>query len=207
MRVRRAAVDALAAMGDPSASDAVAFALADEEDDVVLAAIRALGRMGHTEPLLMLLRTTKDAGEVASALLALSEASPEDALLAARPLVLIADPGLACAAVEAIGQLRVARRNDALFLALGHPEPEVVKAALVEISREADEGALEKMSQCLDHESFDVRSVAAQLLGAEGSPASHAHLRARLERETHPLARDAITGALSVRAALRSDEA
>lgn len=205
VRVRRAAVDALASIGDPSASDAIAFALADEEEDVVLAAVRALGRIGRAEPLIMLLRTTKDAGVVASALLALSEASPDDALRMARPLVLIADPVLACAAVEAIGQLHVGRRNDALFLAIDHPEPEVVKAALVEISRDSDESALEKMGECLDHESSDVRRVVAQLLGTEGSASSHTRLRARLERETHPLVRDAIAGALSIRGSLRSD--
>jgi HEAT repeat protein len=200
VRVRRAAVDALASIGDSSAGDAVVFALADEEEDVVLAAIRALGRMGRAEPLLMLLRTTKDAGMVASALLALSEASPDDALRTARPLVLLSDPILACAAVEAIGQLREARRNDGLFLALEHPEPEVIKAALVEISRHADERALEKIGQCLDHESLEVRRLAARLLGAEGSTFAHTRLRAGLERESDPVVRDAITSALSIRA-------
>jgi HEAT repeat protein len=197
VRVRRAAVDALASIGDPSAGDAVAFALADEEEDVVLAAIRALGRMGRVEPLLMLLRTTKDAGLVASALLALSDASPDDAVRTARPLVLLSDPILACAAVEAIGQLREARRNDGLFLAIEHPEPEVVKAALVEISRHADERALDKIGQCLDHDSLEVRRLAARLLGADGSAFAHARLRAGLDRESDPLVRDAMTDALS----------
>jgi HEAT repeat protein len=205
VRVRRAAIGALASIGDPSASDAVAFALADEEEDVVLAAIRALGRMKRAEPLLMFLRTTKDAGMVASALLALSEASPDDALRTARPLVLLSDPVLACAAVEALGQLREARRNDGLFLALEHPEPGVVKAALVEIARDADERALVRIGGCLDHESFEVRRLAAQLLGAEGSPLAHMRLRACLERENDPLVRDAIAEALSIRAALRDD--
>ncbi len=205
VRVRRAAVDALASIGDSIASDAVAFALADEEEDVVLAAIRALGRIGRAEPLLMLLRTTKDARVVASALLALSEASPDDALQTARPLVLLSDPVLACAAVEAIGKLREARRNDGLFLALEHPEPEVVRAALVEISRNVDERALEKIGQCLDHPSFEVRRLAAHLLGAEGNAPAHARLRAALERESDPIVRDAIAEALSVRASIRDE--
>jgi HEAT repeat protein len=205
VRVRRAAVDALACIGDPGASDAVAFALADEKEEVVLAAIRALGRIGRAEPLLMLLRTTKDAGVVASALLALSEASPDDALKTARPLVLLSDPILACAAVEAIGQLREARRNDGLFLALEHPEPEVVKAALVEISRDADERALEKIGQSLGHESLEVRRLAARLLGADGSVLAHTRLRASLEQESDPFVREAIAEALAVRASARDE--
>lgn len=205
VRVRRAAVSALASIGDPSASDAVAFALADEEEDVVLAAIRALGRVGRTEPLLLLLRTTKNAGVIASALLALSEASPDDALRTARPLVLLSDPILACAAVEAIGQLREARRNDGLFLALEHPEPEVVKAALLEIAREADGRAIEKIGECLEHTSPDVRRLVAHLLGNDGSAFAQTRLRAGLERETDPTVREAIALALSVRASLRGD--
>jgi HEAT repeat protein len=50
-RARRAALDALALVGGDAASDAVAFALADEERDVQLAAIRALGVLGRTDVL------------------------------------------------------------------------------------------------------------------------------------------------------------
>jgi HEAT repeat protein len=161
--------------------------------------------VGRTEPLLLLLRTTKNAGVIASALLALSEASPDDALRTARPLVLLSDPILACAAVEAIGQLREARRNDGLFLALEHPEPEVVKAALLEIAREADGRAIEKIGECLEHTSPDVRRLVAHLLGNDGSAFAQTRLRAGLERETDPTVREAIALALSVRASLRGD--
>jgi HEAT repeat protein len=205
VRVRQAAVDALSSLRDPSAGDAAAFALADEAEEVVLAAVRALGRMHRSGPLLTLLRTTRNVGVVAATLLALREASPEDTFDAARPLLSGSDAVLACAAVEAIGQLEGPRRAEGLRLALEHREPEVVKAALIELARAADEGALSRVSECIEHESFEVRRLVADLLGAEGSGASQARLRARLERETDPRVRDAIGEALSTRTILRGD--
>jgi HEAT repeat protein len=205
VRVRRAAVDALASLGDPGAGDAVVFALADEEEDVVLAAVRALGRMRHAAPLLTLLRTTRSPGVVATTLLTLRDASPDDAFDAARPLLSRSDPILACAAIEAIGKLAGPRRDEALRLALEHPVADVVTTALIEIARGANDGALSRVSDCLEHPSPEVRRVAAELLGADGSPASHASLRARLERETEPNVREAIAEGLSARALSRGD--
>jgi HEAT repeat protein len=164
VRVRHAAVNALSSIVDPRAGDAAAFALADEEEDVVLAAVRALGRMRRPSPLLTLLRTTKNAGVVAATLLALRDASPEDAFEAARPLLTRSDPVLACAAVEAIGQLDGPRRGEGLRLALEHPEPEVVKGALLELARGADEADWTKVGACLEHASAEVRRLASELL-------------------------------------------
>jgi HEAT repeat protein len=200
MRVRHAAVVALASLADPRAGDAVAFALADEEEEVVLAAVRSLGRMRRAGPLLTLLRTTQNPGVLAATVLALREASPDDAFDAARPLLLLSDPVLACAAVEAIGQLEGPRRDQGLLVALDHPEPEVVKAALFSLARRADEGGLAKVMECLEHESFEVRRLAANLLGVEGSATSQSRLRSRLERETDERVREAIAEALSARA-------
>ena len=116
------------------------------------------------------------------------------------PLLLHADPVLACAAVEAIGQLEGPRRNEGLLLALEHAEPEVVKAALVGLARASDEVGLVKVIECLEHGSFEVRRLAVNLLGSEGSVATQALLRGRLEREPDERVRDAITEALSARA-------
>jgi HEAT repeat protein len=197
-RVRHAAVVALASLPDPRAGDAVAFALADEDEEVVLAAVRSLGRMRRADPLLTLLRTTRNPGVLAATVLALGEASPNDAFEAAKPF-LLSDPVLACAAVEAIGQLEGPRRVEGLLLALQHTEPEVVKAALVGLARGADEVGLAKVVEYLEDESFEVRRLAANLLGTEGSITSQARLRGRLERETDERVRDAIAEALSAR--------
>jgi HEAT repeat protein len=205
VRVRRAAIDALASLGDQGASDAVAFALADEEEDVVLAAVRALGRLRRATPLLTLLRTTKNPGVVATTLLTLRETSPDDAFEAARPLLSRSDPAFACAAVEAIGKLAGPRRDEALRLALEHPAPDVVTAALMEIARNGGEDDLAHVGDCLEHAAPEVRRVAAVLLGSDGRPRAQTSLRARLERETEPRVREAITEALSARAPSRGE--
>ena len=169
-QVRRAAIDALAQGGSDAAADAVVFALADEEHDVQLAAVRALGRLGRAETLVGVVRDTRDPVLTATALRALGDADPDRALAAARPLVAHADAAIACAAVEAIGQLRSSRSeghvsphtavacDDALFAALEHPDEEVVKLALSLIGAQPGARALARLGLCLDHTSSEVRS-------------------------------------------------
>ncbi len=206
-RARRHAVEALAAIGDSYAADTVAFALADEEPDVVLAAVRALGRLGRAEPLIALLGASREPTAVAAALRALAEADRESALHAALPLVRSADPGVASAAVEALGALSGGARDDALFAALEHADTEVVKLALLELGRALDPRVLTRIGMALDHAARDVRRLAAELLGQDGSVASHGLLRARLEREKDVGVRVAIAAALSARRGAGAEEA
>jgi HEAT repeat protein len=198
-RTRRAAVEALAAIGGDASAESVALAVADEESDVSLAAIRALGRMGYAEPLANLVASSRDGTLVATALRALSEANHARAFDAARSLVRSRDALVASAAVEAIGALREPRRDDALFDALEHPEAEVVKSALLELAKLPDARSLARLGLCLDHDSWEVRRVAAEVLGQEGSEPARALLRARLEREKDALVREAVSAALSTR--------
>jgi hypothetical protein len=154
---------------------------------------------------------TRDPTLVAPALRALGEANAERALTAAGPLVAHADPAIACAAVEAIGQFATsgpndrvpanlgAAREDALFVALDHPAEEVVKLALSLIGAEPGARALARLGLCLDHASWEVRRLAAELLGQTATPAAHSLLRARYERERDPIVREAIASAVSVR--------
>jgi HEAT repeat protein len=215
-QVRRAAIDALAQGGGDAAADAVVFALADEEHDVRLAAVRALGRLGRAEPLVGVVGRTNDPVLTATALRALGEADPERALSAARPLVTHADAAIACAAVEAIGQLAaprvasasgrpsahvVAACEDALFAALDHPQGEVVKLSLSLVASQPGPRALARLGMCLDHPSWEVRRVAAELLGQEQSVGARALLHASYERERDPIVRAAIASATSVRPA------
>ena len=206
--VRRAAIDALAQAGGEAAADAVVFALADEEHEVQLAAVRALGRLGRAEPLVGIVADTRDPVLTATALRALGDADPDRALSAARPLVAHADAAIACAAIEAIGQLASAPRagphvaaacEDALYAALDHSDAEAVKLALSLVGSRPGPRALARLGACLDHVSWDVRRVAAELLGQDKSPAAQALLRARYEREKDPIVREAIAAAVSVR--------
>jgi hypothetical protein len=118
---------------------------------------------------------------------------------------------VACAAVEAIGHLAYGRGpsrlsqqvtagcEDALFAALDHPDPEVVKLALSLVGAQPGARALARLGLCLDHTSWEVRRVAAELLGQDKSPAAQALLRARYEREKEAVVRDAIAAAVSLR--------
>ena len=184
--VRRAAIDALAQAGGEPAADAVVFALADEEHEVQLAAVRALGRLGRAEPLVGLVADTRDPVLTATALRALGEADPERALgeLSSSPRV---PPHVAAACEEG------------LYAALDHPDAEVVKLALALVGSHPGPRALARLGACLDHASWEVRRVAAELLGQDKSPPAQALLRARYEREKDPIVREAIAAAVSVR--------
>src|SRR5262249_44677357 len=154
------------------------------------------------EPLAALLETSREPSQVAVALRALAEADRDRALSVALPLVRNVDPAIAAAAVEAIGQLPSSTlRADALFAALEHDDPGVVKLALLELSRGGawTARALTRVGLALDHDAPDVRKLAAELLGQEGSTASQSLLRARLEREKEPTVREALTAAIAAR--------
>jgi HEAT repeat protein len=199
-RARRVAVEALAAIGGKRAGENVAFALADEEREVRLAAVRALGQLGNAEPLANLVESSDDHELVVSALRALGEADKARGFAAARARVHSPSAEIDGAAGEAIDRFGPSGdREDALFEALGHPDSEVVKLALSSLATNLDARALARLGMSLDHESWEVRRLASELLGQSKSPSAQALLRARLEREKEPVVRDALTNALSLR--------
>jgi HEAT repeat protein len=206
-RVRRAAIDALAQAGGEGAADAVVFALADEDHDVKLAAVRALGRLGRAEPLVGVVDDAREPVLAAAALRALSDADPALAVASACPLVKHPDAAIACAAIEVVGHLATKRVpanlsgpcQDALFAALDHSDAEVVRLALSLVGAQPGARALARLGLCLDHASWEVRCVAAELLGQDKGAGAQALLRARYEREKDPIVRDAISAAVSVR--------
>lgn len=193
---RKAALEALATIGGEAAAEAASFALADEEREVVLIAMRAMGRLGRADALERLVGGATDAALVSAVLRALGEADPERFLVAALPLVSSARPDIACAAVEAFGRMDGGAREDGLFAALDHTDPEVVKLALVEVARLPDARALARLGMCLDHPGADVRKLAGELLGHAGGAGAQALLRARLFREREPAVRESLTSAL-----------
>jgi len=195
-RARRAAIEAFAAIGGQDARETVATALADEDRDVQLAAIRALGVLRHAEPLSVLIDSSSDAEIVAAAASALSEADGERALEVCARLAMREDPAIASAAVTALGRLGE-RAESGLARALDHTSDEVVKLALSELGRAPSASALKRIGQSLDHASWEVRRVAAEVLGAEGSEDALALLRARLERESDATVREAIMMSLA----------
>jgi HEAT repeat protein len=202
--VRRAAIDALALSGGEGAADAVVFALSDEEREVQLAALRALGQLGQAETLAGVVADPRDPVLTSSALRALGQADPERALSASRRLVSHPEASLAASGVEALGALRAVPRlsercDDALLEALEHGDPEVVKLALSLLGGHPTFRAIARIGLALDHPSWEVRRMAAEILSQDRSPASQEFLRARYEREPDPSVREALAEAVSIR--------
>lgn len=202
--VRRAAIEALAAVGTEEAAHLVTVSLTDEEAVVALAAIRALGRFGRAELLATLAATTRDPIRLGTVLRALADADPERAFAAARPLLRSPEPSVAAAAVEVVGAAPLEGRVEALMSATQHPDVAVVKLALGEIANLGGERALDALASAIEHSAESVRKYAAELLGQAGAdPAcsreTEGILRARLDRERSAEVRVAIMQALSGR--------
>ncbi len=200
---RRAALWALGELGSPEALDAVRFALADEEPAVRVEAVRALGRLKGSDQtsvgvpaLLEVVAEAREATLVLVALRALGETSDPRALGVLGPLVRASDARLAVAAVEALSRHADSRRLSSLFDGLHHAESEVVKAAMLAIAAEPDPRVIVHLGACLDQSAWDVRRLAADLLGRAPSEASASLLRARLAVEHDPMVKDALSRAL-----------
>jgi HEAT repeat protein len=197
--VRRRAIDALAAMGGDAAAQAVTFSLADEEDMVAHAAIRALGKLGRAEQLAVLAATTRNPIRLGAVLRALGDADPARAFAAGRPLLNAPEVSVATAAVEVCAAIEGDARFEALMDAAQHADHEVVKLALARLASTADERALIALARGIEHPAEAVRRHAAELLGQQASPDAEGMLRARLDRERSAETRRAIMEALSAR--------
>jgi HEAT repeat protein len=202
--VRRASAEALAEIASPLGLEAVVFALTDEDRSVQVAAVRALGRMRAEDgssvglgQLLVLVERSEDEALIVAAIRALGDAQDARSVGVLRNLARSGPPRRAVAAIEAVARLQDPRRVDALIDALGHPDAEVVKAALRALADEVDARVLPHLGACLDHEAWDVRRLAADLLGHSGGQAYVGTLRAKLAVEAEPLVKEAIQRALS----------
>jgi HEAT repeat protein len=201
---RRAAVDALAGIATTRAVEAVAFAITDEEQEVRLAGVRALGRMrgddgsvAGFDHLLDLVERSQDEPLVTAAIRALGDTGDPRAADVLKRIGRTGGAMAAVAAVEAMGELPAPRRFEALIDALSHRESEVVKAALRVLAVEDEPRVLTHLGACLDHAAWDVRRLAADLLANNGDANAVALLRAKLSSEDEPLVKEALMRALS----------
>jgi HEAT repeat protein len=202
--VRCAALEALSEIGDVAAADAIAFSLTDEESEVRLAAVRALGRLrgeGESSPvigrLIDLAQKTDDRELLVAAVQAIGETSDPRVLTVLRPLVRSSEPSVAVAAVEAIAQVNDERRLEALIDGLSHSDVDVVKSAIRMLADEDDARVQAHLGACLDHDVWGVRCLAADLLGQKGGEVAAALLRAKHATEREPLVREALERALA----------
>ena len=201
---RLTAIEAVAEVGSDLGMDAVQFALADEEREIQLSAVRALGRLrtrdgraAGADRLVELVGESSDPELTAAAARALGEAADPRARLSLRPLALSKSPLVAVAAIETLGKLDDPGRIEPLLQAARHENSEVVKAALFALEGVRDPRALEQLGQALTHEAWDVRRLAADCLGRFGGRDAAWLLRDRMLGEGEPLVREAIGRALS----------
>jgi HEAT repeat protein len=201
---RLTAIEAVAEVGSDLGMDAVQFALADEEREIQLSAVRALGRLrskdgraSGADRLVELVGESNDPELTAMAARALGEAADPRARMSLHPLALSKSPLVAVAAVETLGKLDDPERIDPLLEAARHPNSEVVKAALLALESVRDPRALEQLGLALTHEAWDVRRLAADCLGRFGGRDAAWLLRDRMLGEGEPLVREAISRALS----------
>ncbi|AKF08566.1 HEAT repeat domain-containing protein [Sandaracinus amylolyticus] len=205
---RRAALLALDRVDSAEAAEVASMALADEDVDVQVAAVSVLARMRHVS-----------ARAIAAATLpvALRDESPAVRAAAARAIGALGDPevrgrlrdllrdpgpGVALAALSslrALGGAEPASEPDLeelLVDVLGHPDQEVVKEGLRVVAEKIRDRREARLAIGLSHPAWDVRRLAAALLGAIGSEGALSHLRARRAIETDDLVRAAIDDAL-----------
>lgn len=202
---RLTAIEAVAEVGSELGMQAVQYALADEEREIQLSAVRALGRLrtadgraaGADRLVELVGEESNDPELTAVAARALGEAADPRARLSLRPLALSKSPLVAVAAVETLGKLDDPDRIEPLLEAARHENSEVVKAALLALEGVRDKRALEQLGQALTHEAWDVRRLAADCLGRFGGRDASWLLRDRMLGEGEPLVREAISRALS----------
>lgn len=202
-RARKAAVAALPRLGDAVAAELAGFALADDDVDVQVTAVRVLAQLndGAGAPVgLAQLRLALSASfepVVAAAARALGTIGDPQAVPKLRELVSEGRRGVAVAAMEALRAMDDAALDDLLVEALGQSDPEVVKEALRAIARRDTPRRPARVALALEHAAWDVRQLAASLLGEVGGEEGRAALERRRDREADRLVRDAIDRALS----------
>lgn len=202
-RARRAAVLALPRLGGVHAVELAGFALADEDLDVQTAAVLVLAQLTDeegkplgTEHLRLALRSGPEP-VVAAAARALGAIFDRASIPALRELVSEGRAGVAVAAMESLRTLGDPALDDLLVEALGQTDEELVKEALRAIAARSDAPRrAARIGLALEHAAWDVRQLAARLLGELGGEAATSALEARADRESDPGVRRAIDDAL-----------
>jgi hypothetical protein len=207
---RAGALDALESLDGPDTVELVAMALADEDEEVQLAALRALSRTRGAEARVEAARSARvlvdgasspvraEALRTLSLLGGFDRDDRREALLAH-----LADPSpqvvIAALRVVGVSDLAGPGVEAALEHALAHVDPEVVKETLQVMARRRDPAARARLVACLAHPHWSVRTRAAELLGdaAGVDPAARSALEARAAVETDELVLRAIGAALA----------
>lgn len=197
-RTRRAAVQALALANATDVAQLVGYAVADEDIDVQIAAVRTLGQMSSTEAN-MPLRTALDSPFApcrAEAALALGRRGASDAILPIRDLLEDAEPVVVAAALDALAWLGDAGVAEAVQAALAHADDEVFQAGLRAARTLSQGDAEEFVGRGLEHTSWNVRMLAIKLLVELDTPRTRQLLGSALVGERDTMVRHAIESGL-----------
>jgi HEAT repeat protein len=193
--LRATAVEVLAAVDPVGGLELARLALTDEAPRVRAMAVRVVGQVGDVSMAGLLKRALEDeALEVRLAALdAVGECGAVERTADLELLVRHPEGALAFRAVQALARLG-ALRDEVLRQAVGHADPEVVKAAL--LAGAASSEGVSLAVGLLGHAGWDVRAAAARVLGDSGGRECLPATRAALAVETDALARRALADAV-----------
>jgi len=192
-RIRAASVEASAEMRVEAAIELARVGLLDGDAAVRCAAARGLDGVSPqaSEPLLRQALGDRDAWVQAAAIESAGESGSIGLVPVLEQLAASIDGLRAGRAVRALARMK--KLSPLLWQsAIRHRDPEVVKEAL--LAGAGPEGVSTAL-EFLSHERWDVRAAAARALSAAGRPDIGPALRSALERETDPLAREAMAEA------------
>ncbi len=196
--IRKSAVESLAAIGSDGAARQIVLALSDEERDVRISAVASLGQIKYGEamrPLLSLLQDediwVKSAVIRALAKIAGNDAAPHIAGL------LNDEVGLTViTALETLGEMALPEYGPSMLETMKRSDKEIVKAAIENLAFFEEDAFMEQLSLSLNHEIWEVRGAAVNVLGQKGTERAFELLKNRLKEEEDDLIRQAIEKAL-----------
>lgn len=197
---RKSAVNALGELKGPVAAEYVALALADDDLEVQLEAIRSLGQfqgVGTSVPVDRLTSATRSPNadirvESARALGCLGDEAGVAALVA---LAHDSEPAVVLASIRSLRRFTTPDLISVFVDQLHHTDPEVIKECLAGLRTETADAAFEPICKLLAHPSWDVRQLAVAAIASYGDRGRSA-LTARIEQEQDPLVRKTIDHAL-----------
>lgn len=197
-RTRRAVVQALAMANAKNVTHLVGYAVADEDIDVQIAAVRTLGQMSAEEANTPL-RTALDspfAPVRAEAALALGRRGASTTVPRLRELLEDAEPVVVAAALDALAWLGDDGVVDAVGRALDHADDEVFQAGLRAAHTLPAHDAERFVGRGLAHPAWNVRMLAIKLLVELDTVHTRQLLTDALARETDAMVRHAIESGL-----------
>jgi len=197
-RTRRAVVQALAMANATDVAELVGYAVADEDFDVQIAAVRTLGQMSTNEANTPL-RTALDspfASIRAEAALALGRRDASASIPRIRELLEDDEPVVVAAALDALASLGDDGVADAVQSALAHQDHEVFQAGLRAARTLPQRDAETLVGRGLSHPAWNVRMLAIKLLLELDTAHTRQLLTSALAGETDTMVRHAIESGL-----------